>query len=183
MIEIVIIIGIVVLFPILLWQALLTIIHVGRMVKYEASDSYNENNRYYVEASIRYMRDNYPNYFNEKYERLVYIVFKNDEIVHTYLKEKQKGDNSINCIVPWDYLENIPVEGDVIVGIHQHPKKGDKIRGSWGDSLVHEHMLEIFNHPVSIVTNKDMSAYAEYDDKSSNFIYEKTGINLIPVKR
>jgi hypothetical protein len=121
---------------------------------------------------MKYMKETYPDYFNEKYERLAVISLDgNDNIIDVYLKPKEKGDNKESVYVPWSTIREMANSSVSIVTIHQHPTAKGGLRASYFDARVYSMLLEMCKKAITIVTDRTMSQWVEYDD-ISNISYD-----------
>jgi hypothetical protein len=142
--------------------------------EYEGKDNsrYRIDNRDTSTKIMKHMKETYPDYFNEKYERLAVISLDgNDNIIDVYLKPKEKGDNKESVYVPWSIIREMANSSASIVTIHQHPRIKSGLRASYFDARVYSMLLEMCKRSIAIVTDRTMSQWVEYDD-ISNISYD-----------
>jgi len=135
-----------------------------------------EGNNQNVLKAIEYTRENHPNFFNEKIEKLMFLFIDiNGNIVDEFLKESEKKDTKGRVMLPWKIIKNdFSKRHYGIITLHSHPRNNNKtnnlMRGSYGDAIVHRKMSKTFKSVTSIVVDKTINNFIEYNDKK-NFKY------------
>jgi DNA repair protein RadC len=128
-------------------------------------------NSFNVMKAINYIRDNHPDYFDNKVERLM-LLFTDElgNIVGKYLKDvNRKTDSQNNVRIEWKKIkEDFALRYDRIITIHSHPK--GLMRSSYGDIMVHKKFEKFFKLVTSLVVDRKVEKFIEYDFKN-NFYY------------
>jgi len=122
-----------------------------------------------VLQAIDHVRGNFPNFFNDKKEKSMFIFLdESNNILEVFLKPMEKRDGPGQVKVPWEIIKMyFAKKYSNIVCIHSHPS--GNMRGSYGDALVHEVMEKNFKKVTSIVVSKDVGKFIEYNKKRNYF--------------